>query len=191
MELTVHFTADLHLGHLRLAANRGFRTVAGHDAAVMSELYKLDPDADMLWVLGDISSSSRSGFEYALEQLSTVRVPMHLVLGNHDAAHPMREDYKRYRELCELVFDTVQESAEVTIGGHTISLSHFPYLNTHDRYSRKDFQEWQLTDDGGLLLHGHTHSPQRRSGDRSVCVSLEAWDLRPASEDEVLSEFGL
>lgn len=189
--MTLYFTADLHLGHPRLAANRGFHTVAGHDAAVMSALYELDPYTDALWVLGDVSSSSRSGFEYALEQLSTVRVPMHLVLGNHDAAHPTREDSEWYRELCELVFDTVQESAEVELGGRTVSLSHFPYLNTRDRYSRKDFQKWQVMDNGGLLLHGHTHSSQRRSGDRSVCVSLEAWNLRPASADEVLAEFGV
>ncbi len=189
--MPLYFTADLHLGHPRLAANRGFRTVAGHDAAVMSALYELDPDTDTLWVLGDISSSSRSGFESALEQLSTVRVPMHLVLGNHDAAHSMREDSGRYRELCELVFDTLQESVNIEIGGRSVSLSHFPYLNTRDRYSRRNFQKWQLTDNGGLLLHGHTHSPQRCNGDRSVCVSLEAWDLRPARDDEVLAEFGI
>ena len=38
------------------------------------------------------------------------------------------------------------------------------------------------------LLHGHTHDSARRSGERSICVSLEAWELRPASAEEIAAE---
>ncbi|MFT4088233.1 MAG: hypothetical protein QM658_14000 [Gordonia sp. (in: high G+C Gram-positive bacteria)] len=37
------------------------------------------------------------------------------------------------------------------------------------------------------LIHGHTHDAVRRSGERSICVSPEAWDLQPASSDDVVA----
>ncbi|WP_236735118.1 hypothetical protein [Mycolicibacterium peregrinum] len=41
---------------------------------------------------------------------------------------------------------------------------------------------------GMWLIHGHTHSDAPRSGKRSICVSLEAWDRQPASAEEIAAE---
>ncbi|MCB0927117.1 MAG: metallophosphoesterase family protein [Mycobacterium sp.] len=187
----LYFTADLHLQHPKLAGLRGFNTVAAHDAAVMAELYQLDPEQDALWVLGDICSGGVASMESALEQLSTLRVAIHLVTGNHDPVHPMNHNHCRHADLYSAVFETVQESADVDLGGEIALLSHFPYLGTPDPHSNVDFSAWQLPDHGQWLIHGHTHSADRRSGARSICVSLEAWDLRPASEDELVREMVL
>ena len=46
--MTACFTADLHLHHSKLAGLRGFDTTGAHDAAVMAELYRLDPENDVL-----------------------------------------------------------------------------------------------------------------------------------------------
>lgn len=189
--MSTYFTADLHLGHARLAQTRGFATVHAHDAHVMAGLYGLNPDTDTLWVLGDICAGSPESAEHALEQLSTVRVPMHVVLGNHDPAHAMYGDvhsdvHADMVDLYAAVFETAQAEAQVRIGDRTVSLSHFPFADTPDPFSRKDFSRWQLTDDGERwLIHGHTHSRIKCPGERSVCVSLEAWGLRPASEHDV------
>jgi calcineurin-like phosphoesterase family protein len=67
-------------------------------------------------------------------------------------------------------------------------LSHFPHLRTPDRFSRKEFDQYQLPDVGKWPIHGHTHAPERRSSKRSICVSLEAWELRPATEAENAEE---
>ena len=72
-----YFTADLHLAHPKLAGQRGFDTVAAHDAAVMAPLYELDTDADVLWVLGDVCSGGVASMRTALEQLGRLRLPMH------------------------------------------------------------------------------------------------------------------
>lgn len=182
------FVADLHLAHPKLAAMRGFDTVAAHDSAVMASLYRLDPDTDTLWVLGDICAGGVGSMHLALEQLATLRVPLHLVTGNHDPIHPMyRGGQKRFADYA-LVFASVQQMARTKIGGTSVLLSHFPYHGVPDRYSRKQFDQYQLPDLGGWLIHGHTHSDQRRSGERSICVGLEAWDLRPASADELAEE---
>jgi calcineurin-like phosphoesterase family protein len=187
--VTLFVTADLHLGHAKLADLRGFTTVAAHDAAVMAPLYELDPDADTLWVLGDVCAGGVASMEAALEQLSTLRLPLHLVAGNHDPVHPMYRGSQRHFAAYAAVFASVQQAARVKIVGETVLLSHFPYAGTPDRLSRREFDQWQLPDLGrDWLIHGHTHDAQRRSGPRSVCVSLEAWGLRPASGEELAEE---
>lgn len=185
-----YFTADLHLAHPKLAGLRGFATVPAHDAAVMAALYQLDPEQDVLWVLGDICSGGVASMNAALEQLSRLHVPMHLVTGNHDPCHPMHRDAQRHFADFAAVFASVQQMARTRIGGETVLLSHFPYAGTPDRYSRTQFDQYQLPDLGDWLIHGHTHDTERRSGPRSVGVSLEAWELRPASETELGQEMG-
>lgn len=183
-----YFTADLHLTHPKLAGLRGFGTVAEHDAEVMAALRRLDPNHDELWVLGDICAGGVASMQSALAQLSTLTFPVHAVLGNHDPLHPMYRNAQRHAEAFAAVFTTVAQRAQVDIGGETVLLSHFPYAGTPDRFSRKQFEDHQLPDNGGWLLHGHTHSAERRSAPRSICVSLEAWDMGPASEEELAAE---
>lgn len=185
------FTADLHLAHPKLAHLRGFDTVASHDAAVMAALYQLDPAQDTLWVLGDICSSGVASMESALVQLSTLHVPMHLVTGNHDPVHPMYRGAQKHFDVYATVFASVQQVARTKVGGEGVMLSHFPYAGTPDRFSRKTFDQYQLPDLGMWLIHGHTHSDERRSGKRSICVSLEAWDLAPASAEQLTAEMAL
>lgn len=182
------FTADLHLAHPKLAGLRGFDTVAAHDAAVMAQLYQLDPGTDTLWVLGDICSGGVESMHTALEQLTTLQVPMHLVTGNHDPVSPMYRRSQKHFGHFAAVFESVQQVARTKVGQHGVLLSHFPYAGAPDRFSRKQFDQYQLPDLGMWLLHGHTHSDERRSGKRSICVSLEAWGLRPASADELAEE---
>ncbi|WP_018178027.1 metallophosphoesterase [Jongsikchunia kroppenstedtii] len=180
-----YFTADLHLAHPKLAALRGFDSVDAHDASVMAPLYQLDPEEDVLWVLGDICSGGVASMTAALELLSSVHVPMHCVVGNHDPVHPMYRGAQRHFAAYAAVFASVQQTARTKVGNTGVLLSHFPYPGTPDRLSGRDFAQYQLPNLGMWLIHGHTHSAERRSGKRSVCVSLEAWDLRPASESEL------
>lgn len=183
-----YFTADLHLQHPKLADLRGFDTTTEHDAAVMAQLSKLDPAADELWILGDICAGGVASMESALAQLSALRVPMHLVTGNHDPVHPMYRNAQRHFAAYAEVFESLQTFARTKVGNQGVLLSHFPYAGTKDRLARKDFDQYQLPNLGMWLLHGHTHSSTRRSGKRSICVGLEAWDLRPASELELTQE---
>ncbi|HMS76408.1 metallophosphoesterase family protein [Gordonia sp. (in: high G+C Gram-positive bacteria)] len=189
--MTAYFTADLHLHHSKLAGLRGFDTTGAHDAAVMAELYRLDPENDVLWVLGDICSGGIASMHIALEQLSTLEVPLHLVTGNHDPVNPMYRNAQRHAADFADVFESVQQHARTKIGEHGVLLSHFPYAGTPDEHERDKFLQFQLPDLGMWLVHGHTHSSRRRSGKRSVCVSLEAWGLRPASEDELVTEMAV
>ncbi len=183
-----YFTADLHLAHPKLASLRGFETVAAHDAAVMAPLHQLDPSQDTLWVLGDICAGGVASKESALAQLSTLQVPMHLVTGNHDPVHPMCRGAQKHFADYAAVFASVQQVGRTKVSGEGVMLSHFPYAEVPDRFTRKSFDQYQLPNLGMWLIHGHTHSDQRRSAKRSICVSLEAWDRRPASAEEIAAE---
>lgn len=182
------FTADLHLAHPKLAGLRGFDTVAVHDTAMMAPLYRLDPKQDTLWVLGDICAGGVASMESALAQLNTLRVPMHLVTGNHDPVHPMYRGAQKHFAAYAAVFASVQQVARTKVGGAGVMLSHFPYVDVPDRLSRRNFDQYQLPNFGMWLIHGHTHSDEPRSGKRSICVSLEAWDRQPASAQEIAAE---
>ncbi|KXP08795.1 metallophosphoesterase [Tsukamurella pseudospumae] len=182
--MTRFFTADLHLGHRLIADLRGFSSVGAHDAEITAPLYALDPD-DELWVLGDVSCGGHSVAESALAQLRSVPAPMHLVAGNHDLSHPLNGRSEEWRARYAEVFASVSIAGRINLGETEVLLSHFPNAGTPDRYAREKFTQWQLPDLRRWLVHGHTHSSARRSAKRSICVSLEAWDLRPASEEEL------
>ena len=188
--MTVYFTSDLHFAHPKLADLRGFASVADHDAAVLDALAALDPDRDVLWVLGDICTGGTASMHTALAHLSTLSVPMHLVTGNHDPVHPMYRNAQRHFADYTAVFASVQPFARTKVGERGVLLSHFPYADSPDRFTTRDFSQYQLPNMGMWLIHGHTHDTERRSGKRSINVSPEAWDLRPAAAEEIAAIIG-
>lgn len=77
----VYFTADLHLGHAKIAALRGFDSMEKHDDWVIEQLASTAKSSrDVLWILGDIAFGKHN-----LVRLHEVPAMKKLVLGNHDA----------------------------------------------------------------------------------------------------------
>lgn len=181
-----HFIADLHLGHDLVADLRGFASVAEHDEAVLTSVLDAVGPGDQLWILGDLSTGSRTTEDAALEALCEVpdEVGLHLIAGNHDSVWPgHRQSYKRQKDFLD-VFDSVQAFARARIDGRSVMLSHFPFTGDHSEEDR--CVQYRLRDEGLWLVHGHTHSEYVVSGEhpRQLCVSWEAWG-RPASEVEI------
>src|SRR5690606_3135580 len=81
------FTADLHLGHAKVAGLRGFDDWIHHDAAVANNWREVVGECDTVWILGDFSCGREA---HALRVLRNLPGRKRLILGNHDAAHPMR-----------------------------------------------------------------------------------------------------
>jgi calcineurin-like phosphoesterase family protein len=173
----VFFTSDLHLGHDRVARIRGFDNTFQHDTA-LAEVWKFHvrPD-DHVWVLGDLAASSPT---YALGVLSHMPGIKHLVLGNHDRAHPMHRDaYRQQRQYLD-VFASVQSAARRRIQGREVLLSHFPYDRDRDTFR---YAQWRLRDEGVALLHGHTHGTERLTlsarSTPEIHVGVDAWNMAP------------
>lgn len=185
----VFFTSDLHLGHDYVARIRGFADAAQHDAALIANWCEAVRADDHVWILGDLAASSPS---HALATLMALPGIKHLVLGNHDRAHPMHRDAYRQQAQYYLAFASVQSAARRRIQGREVLLSHFPYDRDRDTFR---FGQWRLRDEGVALLHGHTHGTERLSlsarSTPEIHVGVDAWDLAPvplATIEDLLAE---
>lgn len=191
--MTTHwFCADMHFGHAKVAELRGFPDTDTHDAAIMAGLERSLRPGDTLWILGDMTMGGKHREIEALESLgrfaSERRVPMHLILGNHDRAHPQHTNSIRAEQDVQKVMDSVGIARRIkTENGGRALLSHFPYSGDHTTTER--YTLWRLPDEGIPLIHGHTHSTEKvsysPSGTVQVCVSLDAWNMLPARKDQV------
>lgn len=170
----VFFTSDPHFGHPFVAGLRGFDSVAAHDTALFERWAAVVRPADQVWVLGDLALSKLTE---ALVITAGLPGEKHLILGNHDKAHPVNRDSHKWQRRYLEVFASVQTMARRKIQGKSVMLSHFPYDGDHTVEQR--YLQYRLRDEGEWLLHGHTHSALRYDGGRQIHVGLDAWDLTP------------
>ncbi|ANA86747.1 MRE11 double-strand break repair endo/exonuclease [Gordonia phage Aphelion] len=144
--MTIYFTADLHLGHAKVATERlpGVAKVLDpesvvhhHDALVRSKLRNLLTKRDQLWILGDLSAGGSAAQRRALDLVKGVRdetgAEFHLIPGNHDGCHPQFQTAKKWWPEYLEVFDTIMPFASRKIAGHKVSLSHYPYGQVEKR----------------------------------------------------------
>lgn len=184
------YTADLHFGHSKVAEIRGFDTTTAHDLHVLGSLYNTLSDGDRLFILGDLTGGHKEAEEDALNKLRGLawdkNLELHLISGNHDVVHPMhRHSEKAYARFIK-VFDSVDSMGSFRHNKKKIILSHFPF-DTDRGFVR--YPEYRLADAGTPVVHGHTHSAEKVSfsqkGTLQVCVSLDAWNFKPASKPEL------
>lgn len=157
--MSVFFTSDLHLGHEKVAALRGYASAAEHDEALAERWRRQVRHGDEVWILGDVTGSTSKRVVEAAQAFLWDRLTgiKHLILGNHDAAHPMyRDAHKRQGDYW--AFDSIAPAARRRVNGAEVLLSHFPY--ERDRGETRHAQ-WRLRDEGLPLLHGHTHGTER------------------------------
>lgn len=186
--MKTYFTADLHLGHEKVAYHRGFNTVEEHDAAVLRGLKEVAHSGNQIFILGDISGGKTE--DQALIALYLIKARganFHLVCGNHDSYHPMHRHYVKNRRGAHGVFTTIDSMGTFRHNRDKIMLSHFPY--TGDRGEER-YPEYRLNDAGKPIIHGHTHSTEKVSysgkGTLQICVSQDAWGFKPAPKDELV-----
>jgi len=170
--MSVWFTSDLHFRHGLVAGHRGFATTDDHDAAVAENWRRVVRADDQVWVLGDLALCHP---EHPLRIIADLPGRKHLIVGNHDPAHPMHRDSHKWQRHYYPIFESVQAFARRKVAGQTVLLSHFPYAK--DRHEAR-YMQYRLRDEGEWLIHGHTHGPEVREG-REIHVGLDAWDLSP------------
>jgi calcineurin-like phosphoesterase family protein len=178
------YTADLHLGHEKVARLRGFATAEEHDEAIAAKWRDAVRTEDTVWILGDLAlASTANGLRRILDMTAQLSGRKHLVAGNHDPVHPMHRNAHRWQLAYLRVFESVQPFARHVIGHSDVLLSHFPYSGDHTKRDRH--VQYRLRDEGRWLLHGHTHAMNRRHSGHQIHVGLEGWDLLPASDEAI------
>lgn len=177
----IWLTSDIHLGHDFVARHRGFATSGKHDSHLARTWDRRIRDDDEVWVLGDVALN---GWAERMQWFANRPGIKHLVLGNHDRAHPINRNAHVHLRTYARVFDSVQTAARMK----GLLLSHFPYDGDRgeDRHT-----QWRLRDEGVPLVHGHLHDDVtvRRSqkGTPMVHVGLDAWGLAPVTLHQVRS----
>lgn len=180
--MTIFLTADLHLGHIKVANLRGFDNVEQHDATIIRHINKLVKPSDTLWILGDVAMG---GWKDTIVVLQQLPFRTHVVLGNHDRPHPSMSSAHNHLDAFQVLggFESVQTEASINYNGGSFMLSHFPYSGDHTDEDR--FDQYRLRDLGVPLFHGHTHSNEKRSlsdnGTVQIHVGMDAWNLYPVS----------
>lgn len=176
----VWFTSDWHIGHRFVAGLRGFEDVTEHDQALCDNWADVVRKGDVVWMLGDLCLSKPTRALMLLQDLPGVK---HLVLGNHDLAHPMhRYSHKWQRQYFE-AFESVQMMARRRVNQIEVLLSHFPYSMDSGFESR--YPQYRLPDEGRWLIHGHIHSSERFKG-HEIHVGVDAWNLKPVALDLIV-----
>lgn len=173
----IFYHSDWHFNHEFVAETRGFASAAEHDDWLITNINSVVGKRDHIWMLGDLNMGSLSR---ALPLVNNVNGTKHLVLGNHDAAHPMHSrSHTHLRRYLE-VFDTVSLHEQHDFGGVKVKLSHFPYFGDHKEVDR--YSDWRLRDTGQYLLHGHVHKEWAISG-RQINVGVD-FHPTPVSRQE-------
>lgn len=182
MSINVWFTSDLHLGHRKVAALRGFgEDTNAHDTEIVDRWNSVVDKKDIVWVLGDVAISQ---IPKALTMVKNMNGTKHLIAGNHDMCHSMhRDSHKNIPRYMES-FETVQAFAKRRWDTIEYLLSHFPYHGDHEG-SEPRFTQYRLRDEGMWLLHGHTHGPERKHG-YEIHVGMDAWHLTPVPLDTII-----
>jgi calcineurin-like phosphoesterase family protein len=174
------FYSDPHWGHANIIryCDRPFRDVSEMNRELTRRYNeRVQPEDTVLWC-GD-SFFSVDDPAAILKGLNGHKI---LVRGNHD---------KSAAVMAEWGFDLVLTEAVLHIAGRTCRVSHFPYDDIEhsreggDAARRDKYKELRPNRvKGEVLIHGHTHSKQRRLGN-CIHVGVDAWDYRPASLAEV------
>lgn len=185
----IYFTSDIHFGHENILkyTNRPYTSIKEHDLDIIAKYNSVVQDNDVCYFLGDIFFGYDT--KGATEIIKSMKGTKVLVKGNHDK----NKDIWYY----SIGFDVVLLNAQIKLGQKTVNLSHYPWRapwykrlywhitsRKHRDYKSRKYKN--LPQDGNWLLHGHTHRPEKVSGNKSIHIGLDAWDCTPVSATKIL-----
>lgn len=168
------FYSDPHFGHRNIIeyCTRPFRDSA-HQTEELIARYNsvVTPEDEVRW-LGDAFFTTKPEAAGIMRRLNGTK---HILLGNHDKR--TKAWYK------DIGFETVQEGLVLF---RRVALCHFPYIMEHEKDIRLAHLHPKF--EPRLLLHGHTHSPERFRP-YQLHVGVDAWDYAPVEFERLLREY--
>ena len=170
------FASDLHIGHPLLARLRGFTWAREMNEGLVARWNARVGRGDMVYCLGDIAVCGKREAKRWLDQLNG---KIHLIRGNHDkvACKPgVRERFESIQDVLALRIHAPDFCAKVGVPGKELPiwLSHYSHLS------------WPSSVYGSLHFYGHSHGKLTHPSARAVDLSVEDWDLTPATLEEIV-----
>ena len=161
--MALFFTAVTHFGDHRTIniQRRPFATVAEMDDVLVAGWNKVVGPDDEVWHLGDVAR--RAADVAAL--LAALNGIKHLVRGNNDSEATAEASG----------WASVQDYAEVSVGGTLLVLCHYPFRSWNGQHRRS------------VNLHGHSHG-RLKPMPRQFDVGVDARSYRPVPLNDLLLE---
>lgn len=178
----VFYSSDEHHLHDLVAADRGFASVEEHTEWLIDRHNSVVNKRDTVFFLGDFTLKHPETVKHITDRLLGRK---HLILGNHDKAHPsMRRAHMKVRPYLDL-FLSVQLHGWTELPGmpgRRVLLSHLPYDGDHKDSDR--LTQWRLRDEGLWLLCGHVHKAWKVRGNQ-INVGVDQWPDGPVLADDL------
>ena len=198
--MTVWFTSDLHIGHLRIIelTDRPFNSVEEMNEILIENYNALVRPEDTCYHLGDCCMGQLITTLPLLKQLNGHKILA--ALGNHDRPSKLfhhKTEQRRGEWTIKYLdyFEEIYESMELQVPGFEKPwlLHHLPYRDDSfiDHAYEGRYREFQPIDEGQILLHGHIHSTWKYKEPRQVNVGVDVWDYRPVSLDQIVGLLSL
>ena len=183
--VTTWYTSDLHLGHSRIIelCGRPFADVDEMNAALVDRWNAVVQPGDHVWVLGDVSLTTK-----ALGPVAQLNGRKTLVAGNHDSCWHRHKGWRRKVDVYRAAgFSGVISTGIVYMhrlaGGIAVQMSHLPYSGDSGDTDR--YVDYRPTDNGLPLICGHVHEKWKTHG-KMINVGVDVWDFTPVHEDVVV-----
>lgn len=181
-------TSDHHFGHANISAfcGRGYDDdLPGMNTMLIDAWNATVSPTDTVVHLGDIALGKRVE---TLKVISQLHGRILFMPGNHDGISLLMTKACQARELPayqDAFAALLDERGDhlTTSAGNTAKLSHYPY---RDAYATTKMAKLFHSDEGGLLVHGHTHSPHIY-GERTFHVGVDAHDFQPVAASTIES----
>ena len=175
------FTSDWHLNHSNVLKfdGRPFETVEDMGNKIITNMNKCVGADDRLILCGDIVFGNKPVWRYWLSQL--ICKNLILVKGNHDS----------YLDIPKEMFLLIVEQMGIRADRNThILVSHYPYRWPWYRFDKRKIRhrEHRPVDNGGYLIHGHTHDVRNISHPRMFHVGVNACDYKPVSMSAIINK---
>ena len=187
--MTTWFRSDDHFQHLKIIPYcfRPFTSIDEMNSELITRHNQVVKKDDEVYYLGDFSLS---------EKVVPIILPalngrIHLILGNHDKAHPLNfkagsrevkaaEAKKRY-----LDYGFVSVDLEMKLD--PFILCHFPYLSeeVENKYEAK-YPQWRPKNNGEWLLCGHVHQAWKTKN-KMINVGCDVWDYAPVQLETLIA----
>lgn len=195
----IWFTSDHHFWHsniLKYCPDRPYKTVEEMNEDLIWQWNSVVSPDDTVYHLGDFSMAFRS-VELYTRRLNGTK---HLILGNHDFAHPAHKKGKTketqkvwIQKYLDNGWVSVQLTRGLEISHKSVILCHMPYL---DENPTQDLQngaqrhaKHRIKDEGKIMLCGHVHQTWRtnktKNGTLMINVGVDVWDMKPVSMDNI------
>ena len=190
--MSTFFTADTHFDHdniLNLGQGRPFGSINHHNETLIQNYNYLVQPSDKTYFLGDVALGN---LEQSIQLLSRMNGQKFLVPGNHDRIFSGTNTKSRIERFLpiyeEAGFVVLPENTSIDFDGQEVLLSHFPYSENWETFSKVDkFAKSRPVDTGLPLLHGHTHFANRltEGNPRMLNVGVDANNFFPVGWAEV------